>query len=157
DGSDGLTIGKAVPSGRIYDRDMTSLDLAADTDRYLATAYANDRAHVFHSWSAQGPLDPTVIAGALGSRIWDDKGTTYLDFSSQPVNVNIGHQHPKLVAAIKAQADRLCTVAPSFANDMRSEAARLIAERAPADLDKIFFTNGGAEANENAIRLAKGH
>jgi taurine--2-oxoglutarate transaminase len=141
---------------------MTSLDTAPDTisgdpDRYLASAYANDRAHVFHSWSAQGPLDPAVIVGAQGSRMWDDKGNTYLDFSCQLVNVNIGHQHPKMVAAIKAQADRLCTVAPSMANDMRSEAARLITERAPGDLDMVFFTNGGAEAIENATRMAKIH
>jgi taurine--2-oxoglutarate transaminase len=89
--------------------------------------------------------------------MWDDKGNTYLDFSCQLVNVNIGHQHPRMIEAIKQQADRLCTVAPSMANDMRSEAARLISERAPGDLDKVFFTNGGTEAIENAMRLAKGH
>jgi taurine--2-oxoglutarate transaminase len=89
--------------------------------------------------------------------MWDDKGNTWLDFSSQLVNVNIGHQHPKLVAAIQEQAGRLCTIAPSFANDMRSEAARLICELAPGDLDMVFFTNGGAEAVENAVRLARGH
>ncbi len=127
------------------------------TSPYLATAYANDRAHVFHSWSAQGQLAPTVIAGAKGSRMWDDKGNTWLDFSSQLVNVNIGHQHPKLVAAIQEQAARLCTIAPIHANDMRSEAARLIAELAPGDLDMVFFTNGGTEAIENAVRLARGH
>jgi taurine--2-oxoglutarate transaminase len=141
---------------------MTSLDTAPDTvaddpDRYVASARANDRAHVFHSWSAQGALDPALIVGAKGSRMWDDKGNTYLDFSCQLVNVNIGHQHPKMVAAIKAQADRLCTVAPSMANDMRSEAARLITERTPGDLDMVFFTNGGAEAIENATRMAKLH
>ncbi len=105
----------------------------------------------------QSALQPTVIAGAKGSRMWDDKGTTWLDFSSQLVNVNIGHQHPKLVAAIQEQAGRLCTIAPSFANDMRSEAARLIAELAPGDLDMVFFTNGGTDAVENAVRLARGY
>jgi taurine--2-oxoglutarate transaminase len=134
---------------------MTSLD--DPVTGLLDAAYANDRAHVFHSWSAQAALSPTVIAGALGSRMWDDQGNTWLDFSSQLVNVNIGHQHPKMIAAIKAQADRLCTVAPSMANDMRSEAARLITDRAPGDLDMVFFTNGGAEAIENAIRMAKIH
>jgi taurine--2-oxoglutarate transaminase len=84
-------------------------------------------------------------------------GHSWLDFSSQLVNVNIGHQHPKLVAAIQAQAARLCTIAPSFANDMRSEAARLITELAPGDLDMVFFTNGGTEAVENAVRMARGH
>ena len=134
---------------------MNPLEL--NTSPYLAAAYANDRAHVFHSWSAQGLIDPVVMAGALGSRMWDDKGNSWLDFSSQLVNVNIGHQHPKLVAAIQEQAGRLCTIAPSFANDMRSEAARLITELAPGDLDMVFFTNGGTEAVENAVRMARGH
>ena len=128
-----------------------------NTSPYLANAHANDRKHVFHSWSAQGMIDPVVIAGAQGSRMWDDKGNTWLDFSSQLVNVNIGHQHPKLVAAIQEQAGKLCTIAPSFANDMRSEAARLICELAPGDLDMVFFTNGGTEAVENAVRMARGH
>lgn len=138
---------------------MTTVDNPTEhiADQYLESAYANDRAHVFHSWSAQGALKPVVIAGGSGSRIWDDQGNTYLDFSSQLVNVNLGHQHPKMIEAIKTQADRLCTIAPTVANDMRSEAARLIAERAPGDLNMVFFTNGGAEAIEYAIRLAKGH
>jgi taurine--2-oxoglutarate transaminase len=122
-----------------------------------SAAWRDDRAHVFHSWSAQATLNPVVVAGASGSRFWTEDGTTYLDFSSQLVNVNIGHQHPKLVAAIKEQADKLCTIAPFHANDARSEAARLIAELAPGDLDMVFFTNGGAEATENAIRMARGH
>lgn len=117
----------------------------------------NDRAHVFHSWSAQAQIDPLPLAGALGSYFWDDEGNRYLDFSSQLVNVNIGHQHPKLVAAIQRQAGELATVAPTFANDARSEAARLISELAPGELNKVFFTNSGAEANENAVRMARLH
>ena len=116
-----------------------------------------DRAHVFHSWSAQALIDPLVIERAQGSCFWDADGKRYLDFSSQLVNVNIGHQHPRLVAAIQEQAARLCTVGPAFANDARSEAARRIAERAPGDLDVVFFTNGGAEATENAVRMARLH
>jgi taurine--2-oxoglutarate transaminase len=122
-----------------------------------AAIRADDRAHVFHSWSAQGAIDPMPIAGALGSHFWDYSGKRYLDFASQLVNVNIGHQHPRLVAAIQEQAAILCTVAPTFANDKRGEAARLIAELAPADLNHVFFTNGGAEATENAVRLARLH
>lgn len=121
------------------------------------TVRRGDRAHVFHSWSAQAAIDPLPIARAEGSRFWDYDGKGYLDFSSQLVNVNIGYQHPKLVAAIQEQAGRLLTIAPTFANDARSEAARLIAELAPGDLNMVFFTNGGAEANENAIRLARLH
>jgi taurine--2-oxoglutarate transaminase len=131
---------------------VTATDAATRSQAYL-----DDRAHVFHSWSAQRLLDPVVIAGAEGASFWDDQGNRYLDFASQLVNMNIGHQHPKVVAAIKAQADKLCTVAPIFANDARSEAARLIAELAPGDLDMVFFTNGGAEATENAVRMARGH
>ncbi|MDT0451459.1 aspartate aminotransferase family protein [Streptomyces hesseae] len=122
-----------------------------------AAVKAADRAHVFHSWSAQGLIDPPAVAGAEGSYFWDYDGNRYLDFSSQLVNTNIGHQHPKVVAAIQEQAARLCTIAPGFAVDVRSEAARLIAGRTPGDLDKIFFTNGGAEAVENAVRMARLH
>ena len=120
-------------------------------------AYINDRSHVFHSWSAQGALKPIVVAGAEGSWFWDENGKRYLDFSSQLVNVNIGHQHPKLVAAIQEQAGKLCTIAPFHANEARSEAARLIAELAPGDLNMVFFTNGGAEAPDNAIRMSRLH
>jgi taurine---2-oxoglutarate transaminase len=118
---------------------------------------ADDRAHVFHSWSAQGLIDPMPIASAEGSHFTDYSGKRYLDFSSQLINVNIGYQHPKLVTAIQEQAARLTTIAPGFANDARSEAARLIAELAPGDLDKVFFTNAGAEAVENALRMARLH
>jgi taurine---2-oxoglutarate transaminase len=136
---------------------MTELiDARSDTSDE-ATVRANDRAHVFHSWSAQALVDPMPIASATGSYFWDYAGNRYLDFSSQLVNVNIGYQHPRLVAAIKEQADRLCAIGPGFANDVRGEAARLIAELAPGDLDRVFFTNGGAEANENAVRMARLH
>src|SRR6202043_1980000 len=87
----------------------------------------------------------------------DYSGSSYLDFSSQLVNMNIGYQHPRMVEAIQEQAARMCTVAPSFANDARSEAARLIADIAPGDLNQVFFTNGGAEATENALRMARLH
>ena len=131
-------------------------------DTHPADAFDNDRKHVFHSWSAQGALNPTVVARASGSEFWTQDGTRYLDFSSQLVNVNIGHQHPKLVAAIQEYAGTLCTVAPFHANDARSEAARLITEVAATnidncDLDMVFFTNGGAEATENAVRMARLH
>jgi taurine--2-oxoglutarate transaminase len=114
-----------------------------------------DRAHVFHSWSAQGALNPLVIAGGAGSEVWDFDGTRYLDFSSQLVNTNLGHQHPAVVEAIKQQADILTTVAPAAANLARGEAAKRILGLAGAHFGKVFFTNGGADANENAIRMAR--
>ncbi|MFZ9292064.1 MAG: aspartate aminotransferase family protein [Ilumatobacteraceae bacterium] len=127
------------------------------TQTHRTKAYLDDRAHVFHSWSAQGLIDPVDIVKAEGSWMWDANGKKYLDFSSQLVNVNIGHQHPKLVRAIQDYAAKMCTIAPFHANDARSEAARLITELAPGDLDMVFFTNGGAEAAENAARLARLH
>ncbi len=118
-------------------------------------AYDLDRAHVFHSWSAQGSLTPFVIAGGLGSTVWDYDGKNYLDFSSQLVNVNIGHSHPRVVAAIQEQAAVLATVAPANGNLARGEAASRILGIAGSHFGKVFFTNGGADANENAIRMAR--
>jgi taurine--2-oxoglutarate transaminase len=119
--------------------------------------YDLDRAHVFHSWSAQAQIKPLPIAAAEGSYFWDYDGNRYLDFSSQLVNVNIGHQHPKVVKAIQDQAARLATFAPQHANDMRGEAAKRIVDRAGTRHQKVFFTNGGADAVENAIRMARLH
>lgn len=116
-----------------------------------------DRAHVFHSWSAQGALNPMSIAAAEGCYVWDYDGNRYLDLSSQLVNVNIGHQHPKVVKAIQDQAALLSTIAPQHANAARGEAAMRIAGLAPDGMNKVFFTNGGADANENAIRMARLH
>ena len=118
-------------------------------------AYELDRAHVFHSWSAQAALDPFVIAGGLASTVWDYDGKRYLDFSSQLVNMNIGHGHPKVVAAIKEQADVIAMVAPPHANLARSQAAVSVLAKAGPTFRKVFFTNGGADANENAIRMAR--
>ena len=123
----------------------------------LSQTYLDDRAHVFHSWSAQAALKPLVVTGGEGAWFFDETGKKYLDFSSQLINLNLGHQHPKMIAAIQEQAAKLATIAPGMANDARSTAARMIAERTPGDLNKIFFTNGGAEATENAMRMARLH
>lgn len=128
-----------------------------DARAEAAHTYELDRAHVFHSWSAQAQIKPMTIVASDGSYVWDGDGNKLLDFSGQLVFTNIGHQHPRVVAAIQAQAAKLCTVAPQHANDARSEAARLIAERTPGDLNKVFFTNGGADAVEHAVRMARLH
>ncbi|GAA4746564.1 aspartate aminotransferase family protein [Amnibacterium soli] len=119
-----------------------------------ATALELDR-HVFHSWSAQGALKPLVIEGASGTEVWDEDGRRLLDFSSQLVNTNIGHTHPRVVAAIQQQAAVLPTVAPAHATRIRGLAAQRVLEVAGQPFSKVFFTNGGADANENAIRLAR--
>jgi taurine--2-oxoglutarate transaminase len=118
-------------------------------------AYDLDRAHVFHSWSAQGSLNPFIIAGAQGVEVWDEDGRRYLDFSSQLVNTNLGHLHPKVVKAIQDQAALLPTVAPAHGNLARGEAAKRILAKAGGHFGKVFFTNGGADANENAMRMAR--
>jgi taurine--2-oxoglutarate transaminase len=128
---------------------MTESDLGAE-------ALALDK-QVFHSWSAQAHLNPIAIARGRGSRLWDHSGREYLDFSSQMVNVNIGHSHPKVVAAIAEQAAELATIAPPTANLVRGRAVAEILRHAPEGLTKVFLTNGGADAVENAIRMARLH
>jgi len=120
-----------------------------------ASVAAADTTHVFHSWSAQGSLRPLAIAGGHGCEVWDFEERRYLDFASQLVNMNIGHTHPRVVAAIQQQAAVLPMVAPAQANATRAEAASLILAKAGEPYQKVFFTNGGADANENAIRLAR--
>ena len=120
-----------------------------------ASVRADDRAHVFHSWSAQALIDPLPVAGGEGSEFWDYQGNRYLDFSSQLVNLNLGHQHPDLVRAIQEQAGRLATIQPAMANDVRGELARKVTEVAGEGFTKVFFTNGGSDANENAVRMAR--
>jgi taurine--2-oxoglutarate transaminase len=116
-----------------------------------------DRTHVFHSWSAQAQISPLPVAGGEGSYFWDFDGNKYLDFSSQLVFTNIGHQHPKVIKAIQEQAALYTTVAPQHANEARGEAAQRITARAGAHHNKVFFTNGGADGVENAIRMARLH
>jgi taurine---2-oxoglutarate transaminase len=116
---------------------------------------ADAKQYVLHSWSVQDAVDPIPVAGGEGRYFWDYDGKRYLDFASQLVNVSIGHQHPKIVAAIKEQAEKLCTIGPPMATEARSTLARLLAEVTPGDLQMSFFTNGGAEANENAVKLAR--
>lgn len=120
-------------------------------------AHELDRAHVFHSWSAQRDLNPMTILDAEGSWVWDGEGRPMVDFSGQLVFTNVGHRHPKIVAAIREQAETLATVAPQHVNDARSEAARLITEWLPESINHVFFTNAGAEANEHAVRMARLH
>lgn len=112
---------------------------------------------VFHPWVAQTPRNvPAFVTGA-GSFLVDHAGRRHLDFSSQLVFTNVGHQHPTVVSAIKRQADRLCTLAPIWASDVRGEAAQMIVDVAPAGLNHVMFTNGGTEAIEHAARMARLH
>ena len=110
--------------------------------------------HYLQSWSKQGSR-PRVIVGGEGSWFWDSEGKRYLDFQSQLVNLNLGHQHPKIIEAAKAQLDKLAYIGPAMANDARSELAALMVDITPKNLTSTFFTTGGSAANETAIRLAR--
>jgi len=112
---------------------------------------------VFHPWTAQGPRTALNFVGGSGSHLHDADDGRYLDFSSQLVFANLGHQHPRIVAAIKEQADQLCTLAPAHATDIRGEAARMIVDVAPQGLGHVLFTTGGSEAIEHAVRMARLH
>ena len=111
--------------------------------------------YVLYSWSVQNAINPIAVERAEGRYFYDYDGKAYLDFASQLVNVSIGHSHPKIVQAIKDQAEKLATIGPPMATESRSRLGKLLAEVTPGDLCMSFFTNGGAEANENAIKLAR--
>lgn len=111
--------------------------------------------HSFFSWSAQGAVNPIPMARAKGVYFWDAYGKRYFDLNSQLMCVNIGHGDPRVIEAIKAQADELVYAGPSMASRVRAEIGRELAEVTPGDLKKFFFTLGGAEANENAIKMAR--
>src|SRR5829696_793101 len=116
---------------------------------------ADAKEFVLHSWSVQDAIDPIPVAGAEGRHFWDYDGKRYLDFASQLVNVSIGYGHPKVDAAIKEQAEKLATIGPPMPTEPRSTLARMLAEVTPGNLKMSFFTNGGAEPNENAIKVAR--
>ena len=122
-----------------------------DDPSWVQEMHAN---HYLQSWSKQGGK-PKVITGAQGSWFWDSDGKRYLDFQSQLVNANMGHQHPKIVQAIKDQADKLCYIGPAMGSDVRSELAAIMNEITPENITATFFTTGGAAANETAIRIAR--
>ncbi len=114
-----------------------------------------NKEYTFYSWSNQGQVNPIPMVRAEGSYFWDADGKRYLDFASQLVNTNVGHQHPKVVKAIQEQAAKLTFASPSMATEPRGLLGKKLAEITPGDLKKTFFTLGGAEANENAIKIAR--
>jgi len=111
--------------------------------------------HTLFEWSAQSKVDPIPVAGAEGSYFWTPEGTRYLDFNSQLMCTNAGHGHPRIIQAIKDQADILCYANPFMATEPRARLGAKLAELTPGDIDAFFFTNGGAEAVENAIKIAR--
>jgi taurine--2-oxoglutarate transaminase len=120
-----------------------------------AEMIALTKAHTLYEWSAQSKVDPIAVAGALGSWFWTPEGKRYLDFNSQLMCVNIGHGDARVVKAIQDQVATLAYANPFMATEPRARLGKKLAEIAPGDIDTFFFTNGGAEANENAIKLAR--
>src|SRR5215208_5461974 len=118
---------------------------------------AQNRANTFFSWSVQGQLDPIAIDRAEGVYLYTPEGKRILDFNSQLMSVNIGHSDRRVIDAITEQATKLQYVQPAFATEIRGRLGAKLAEILPGDLDKVFFTLGGAEAIENAIKFARHH
>jgi len=114
-----------------------------------------NREFTFFSWSAQSYINPIVIDRAEGVYFWDPDGKRYLDFNSQLMSINIGHGNQRVADAIAEQAHRLAFAAPQFATEVRGRLGQLLSEVTPGNLNRFFFTLGGAEANENALRMAR--
>lgn len=133
---------------------MASLE-NAELDLDVDKIREYDKKYNLHSWSAQKKLQPLVITKAEGIYFWDSNGKKYFDMSSQLVNVNIGHGNKKVIAAIKRQADKMPFMGPGYAVDVRAKLAAKVIEKAPDNMAKVFFTLGGSDSNENAIKMAK--
>jgi taurine--2-oxoglutarate transaminase len=115
------------------------------------------RKHTFFEWSAQGAVDPIPVARAKGVYFWTPEGKRYIDFNSQLMCVNIGHGDERVIRAISEQASTLAYANPFMATEARAKLGVKLAGIAPGDIDVFFFTNGGADANENAIKLARAY
>src|SRR3982751_2552074 len=113
------------------------------------------RRHTIFEWSAQSAVDPIPVANAKGIYFYTPEGKRFIDFNSQLMCVNIGHGDERVIRAIKEQAERLAYANPFMATDVRARLGQKLAEITPGDIDTFFFTNGGAEANENAIRISR--
>jgi taurine--2-oxoglutarate transaminase len=128
---------------------------AIDTKLSAQEIVKLNKEYTLFSWSVQSTTNPIPISKAKGVYFWDADGKRYLDFSSQLMNLNIGHQHSKVIKAIQDQAAMLCYAHPGMATEARGLLGKKIAEVAPGNLNKTFFCLGGAEANENAIKIAR--
>lgn len=111
--------------------------------------------HTLFEWSAQSKVDPIPVAKAKGIYFWTPEGKRFIDFNSQLMSVNIGHGDERVIRAISEQAATLCYANPFMATEPRARLGAKLAEITPGDIDTFFFTNGGAEANENAIKIAR--
>jgi taurine--2-oxoglutarate transaminase len=139
----------AAPHRRIGQRTFAAKQMTG------AEMIQSCKEHTMFSWSAQNKVSPIPVVKAKGINFWDADGNKWLDWNSQLMCTNIGHGHPKVIQAIKDQADELCFAGPSFVTRVRAEIGPLLAKHTPGELNRFFFCLGGAEANENALKLAK--
>ncbi len=107
------------------------------------------------SWSKQKGINPIPIEKADGIYMWDFDGNRYSDMSSQLVNLNVGHNCRPIIEAIKEQAEKYCYLSPSYGSEPRAKLAKMVVDLMPDNMGKVFFTNGGADANENAVKIAR--
>ncbi len=118
---------------------------------------ALSKKHTIFEWVAQNTADPIPIARAQGAYFWTPEGKRFLDFNSQLMCINIGHGEPRVVRAIQDQLEKVAYVTPSMVTEPRARLGAKLAEITPGDIDVFFFTNGGAEANENAIKISRAY
>src|SRR5688572_4412379 len=118
---------------------------------------ALSKQHSLYEWSAQAHVDPIPVARAKGIYFWTPEGKRFIDFNSQLMCVNAGHGDPRIVRAIQEQVEELAYANPFMAHEPRARLGAKLAELAPGDIDVFFFTNGGAESNENAIKIARAY
>src|SRR4051794_39918022 len=116
---------------------------------------AMSKKHTLFEWSAQSKVDPIPVSRAKGIYFWTPEGKRFIDFNSQLMCVNVGHGHPTIIRAVQEQVETLAYANPYMATEPRAKLGAKLAEISPGDIDVFFFTNGGSEANENAIKLAR--
>src|SRR6185503_6811948 len=133
---------------------MTTTDLAAEP-LTAAEIVSLTKRHTIFSWSAQGALNPIPMVRGEGIYFWDAEGKRYVDMNSQLMCTNIGHGDRRVIEAIKRQAEELVYAGPGMATPVRARVGKMLADLTPGDLNRFFFTLGGAEANENALRIAR--
>jgi len=132
---------------------MTTIEIAETMTAEEIVALT--KRHTIFSWSAQASVNPIPMVRGEGIYFWDAGGKRYMDMNSQLMCVNIGHGDRRVIEAIKRQADELCFAGPGMATPVRARVGKMLADVTPGDLNRFFFTLGGAEANENAIRIAR--
>jgi taurine--2-oxoglutarate transaminase len=147
-----MTTTRTTPT--MTDKNMTDKNM---TDKKMSGQEIVDlsRKHTLYEWSAQSKVDPIPVASAKGIYFYTPEGKRFIDFNSQLMSVNIGHGDPRVIQAISDQAATLAYANPFMATEARARLGSKLAEITPGDIDTFFFTNGGADANENAIKLAR--